>query len=50
MLCWSIWLSPSMTDDGVVITPVDDSREARSAWGMSRTLVQNIVTGVCDWF
>lgn len=38
------------TEQGVEITPVDDSREARSAWGMSRTLVQNIVIGVSAGF
>ena len=43
-------VKPEMTDDGVVITPVNDSREARSAWGMSRTLVQNVVTGVSTGF
>jgi large subunit ribosomal protein L6 len=44
------WVKPELTDDGVVITPVNDNREARSAWGMSRTLVQNIVTGVSAGF
>src|SRR5690606_10254555 len=43
-------VKPEMTDDGVVVTPVDDSREARSAWGLSRTLVQNIVIGVSTGF
>ncbi|WP_424981001.1 50S ribosomal protein L6 [Maritalea sp. S77] len=39
-----------MTDEGVQVTPVNDSKEARSAWGMSRTLVNNIVTGVKEGF
>ena len=39
-----------MTDDGVAITPRDDSKDARAMWGMSRTLVQNIVTGVTEGF
>lgn len=43
-------VKPELTEEGVVITPVNDSREARSAWGMSRTLVQNIVTGVSTGF
>jgi large subunit ribosomal protein L6 len=38
------------TDEGIAITPVDASREARAAWGMSRTLVHNIVTGVSAGF
>ncbi|WP_404403613.1 50S ribosomal protein L6 [Pelagibacterium halotolerans] len=44
------WVKPEMSDDGVVVTPYDDSREARSAWGMSRTMVQNIVDGVSKGF
>ncbi|MCF4098666.1 50S ribosomal protein L6 [Maritalea mediterranea] len=38
------------TDEGVQVDPVNDSKEARSAWGMSRTLVNNIVTGVKEGF
>ncbi len=37
-------------DDGVSVQPRDESKEARAMWGMSRTLVQNIVTGVTDGF
>jgi len=44
------WVKPELTEEGLVVTPQDDSREARSAWGMSRTLVQNIVTGVSEGF
>ena len=43
-------VKPEMTEEGLVVAPVDDSREARSAWGLSRTLVQNIVTGVSTGF
>ncbi len=32
--------------DGVSVTPRDQSKRSRSVWGLSRTLVQNIVTGV----
>jgi len=39
-----------MTDEGVKVTPVNNTKSARSAWGMSRTLVQNIVTGVKEGF
>jgi large subunit ribosomal protein L6 len=43
-------VSVAMTDEGITVAPRDDSKEARSLWGMSRTLVQNIVTGVTDGF
>ncbi|MGI9463647.1 MAG: 50S ribosomal protein L6 [Aestuariivirgaceae bacterium] len=36
--------------DQVVVSPRDDSQLARSAWGLSRTLVANMVTGVTDGF
>lgn len=39
-----------MTDEGVVVSPVNDSKEARAAWGTFRSLVNNIVTGVTDGF
>ncbi len=39
-----------MTDDGVLIEPVTSSKRARSMWGMSRTLVQNLVVGVTDGY
>ena len=39
-----------MTDDGIKVTPNDMSKRSRSMWGMSRTLVQNIVTGVAGGF
>ena len=40
----------AMGDDGVSVTPVDQSKPARSMWGMSRTQVSNIVTGVTEGF
>jgi large subunit ribosomal protein L6 len=40
----------AMTDDGIKVDPRDQSKKARSMWGMSRTLVQNIVTGVSEGF
>ena len=30
--------------------PANDSKQARAFWGMQRTLVQNLVTGVTDGF
>jgi large subunit ribosomal protein L6 len=35
-----------MEDGAVVVTPMDDSKNARSKWGMSRTMVENIMLGV----
>jgi large subunit ribosomal protein L6 len=40
----------AMTDDGIKIDPREQSKRGRSMWGMSRTMVQNIVTGVSDGF
>lgn len=39
-----------LTDDGVVIAPVDESKKARSMWGMSRTMIVNIMDGVSKGF
>ena len=36
----------SMEDDGVKITPKGDSKLDRSMWGMSRTIVSNLIEGV----
>ena len=43
-------VSVSKTEAGLLITPSDDSKRARSMWGMSRTLVANIVTGVSEGY
>lgn len=36
--------------DGIAVSPRDDSKAARSMWGMSRTMVANLVTGVTKGF
>ena len=36
--------------DGISVQPANDTRPARAFWGMQRTLVQNLVTGVTDGF
>ena len=41
---------PAMTPEGVSVTPVDDSQRARSMWGMQRTMVQNLMTGVTEGY
>ncbi|MFN7024846.1 MAG: 50S ribosomal protein L6 [Pseudorhizobium sp.] len=37
-------------DDAVSVTPINDSKDARSKWGMSRTMIENIFKGVKDGF
>jgi large subunit ribosomal protein L6 len=37
-------------DDGIVVKPANDTTQARAFWGMQRTLVQNLVTGVSEGF
>lgn len=41
-----------VTIDGSVITvePIDESTRARAMWGLSRALIQNMVTGVSEGF
>lgn len=34
----------------ILVEPRDDSKDARSKWGMSRTQIENILTGVKDGF
>ncbi len=43
-------VTAKLEGDEVTITPKDDSKPARSAWGLSRTLVANLVTGVTEGF
>ena len=39
-----------MEDGAIQVDPRDQTKEARSKWGMSRTMVSNIMTGVKDGF
>ena len=43
-------ISYSLDDGGILVKPANDSKQARAFWGMQRTLVQNLVTGVTDGF
>jgi large subunit ribosomal protein L6 len=36
----------AMTPEGVTVTPRNDSKKARAMWGMQRTMVANLITGV----
>ncbi|MFD2649494.1 50S ribosomal protein L6 [Devosia albogilva] len=38
------------TEEGLVVSPANDTREARAAWGTTRALIQNMVTGVSAGF
>ena len=40
----------SVEDGQISIQPVNDSQRSRAAWGMQRTNVSNLVTGVTDGF
>lgn len=35
-----------LNDNAISVTPVNDSKDARSKWGMSRTMIENILKGV----
>lgn len=37
-------------DNAVSVTPRDESKDARSKWGMSRSMIENIFQGVKDGF
>ncbi|WP_156677915.1 50S ribosomal protein L6 [Sphingomonas profundi] len=40
----------TVEDGGISVQPANDTKRARSFWGMQRTLVQNLVTGVTEGF
>ena len=39
-----------MEDGAVTVTPANNTKDARSQWGMSRTMIENIFTGVSSGF
>ena len=39
-----------MEDGAIAVNPVNQSKDARSKWGMSRTMISNILAGVKDGF
>ncbi|PVX29733.1 50S ribosomal protein L6 [Sphingomonas pokkalii] len=39
-----------LTDGGISVQPANETKRARAFWGMQRTLVQNLVTGVTTGF
>ncbi|WP_095587595.1 50S ribosomal protein L6 [Actibacterium ureilyticum] len=40
----------AVEENTVTVTPRGSSKRAKQQWGMSRTMVQNLVTGVSDGF
>ena len=43
-------VSYAIEDGQIAIKPTNETKRARSFWGMQRTLVQNLVTGVTEGF
>lgn len=39
-----------LEDGAISVTPANASKEARSKWGMSRTMIENILKGVKDGY
>ncbi|MEG3125660.1 50S ribosomal protein L6 [Sphingomonas sp. GB1N7] len=39
-----------LEDGGISVNPANETKRARAFWGMQRTLVQNLITGVSDGF
>jgi large subunit ribosomal protein L6 len=40
----------SQDDGGLALTPVNETKRARSMWGMQRTLVSNLIEGVTNGY
>ncbi len=40
----------TVEDGGISVRPANDTKAARAFWGMQRTLVQNLITGVTEGF
>ena len=38
------------TEAGIEVEPLDDAKLARSMWGMSRTMIQNLMDGVTEGY
>lgn len=43
-------ISYTLEDSGISVQPANETKRARAFWGMQRTLVQNLITGVSDGF
>ncbi len=43
-------ISYDISRTAIIVQPANDTKQARAFWGMQRTLVQNLVTGVTEGF
>ena len=43
-------ISYTVDGDAILVKPANDTKQARAFWGMQRTLVSNLVTGVTDGY
>jgi len=43
-------ISYAVEGDSIVVKPANDTKAARAFWGMQRTLVSNLVTGVTEGY
>ncbi|MCH2546822.1 MAG: 50S ribosomal protein L6 [Alphaproteobacteria bacterium] len=43
-------VSVTINDGEINVKPANDTKRARAMWGMSRTLINNMITGVTDGF
>jgi len=43
-------ISYTVEGDGIVVKPANETKAARAFWGMQRTMVQNLITGVTEGF
>ena len=43
-------ISYTVEGDGIAVVPANDTKRARAFWGMQRTMVANLVTGVTTGF
>lgn len=43
-------VSASLEDKAIVVAPRDQSKRSRSMWGLQRSLINNLVTGVSEGF
>lgn len=44
------YVTLAMDDGAITVTPINKTKLARQQWGMARTMIQNLVTGVTDGF
>ncbi|EQB01456.1 large subunit ribosomal protein L6 [Sphingobium wenxiniae] len=43
-------ISYAIEDGSILVKPANETKAARAFWGMQRTLIQNLVTGVTEGF